>query len=152
MSHKLSVIQSDERFKRLVNNLHHTYTGKTYTRTDSDKQVSLQSLDSVSIYNFFKSIRLMQYNFHFFIFCQLSRTSFPLCMRQLHTTLKTQHHLRHFGRQQFSLFLKGIGFSLEDALIFWRTEFTKKMDSDQVYVKMAVNSLFYYYLMYIRSV
>lgn len=67
-----------------------------------------------------------------FNFLQLSKTSFPLCMKQLHSSLKTNHHLRHFGRQQFSLFLKGIGLSLEDALTFWRTEFTKKIDSDQV--------------------
>lgn len=53
-------------------------------------------------------------------------------MKQLHTALKTTHHLRYFGRQQFTLFLKGIGLSLEDALTFWRLEFTKKMDSDQV--------------------
>ncbi|XP_065201919.1 DNA primase large subunit-like [Planococcus citri] len=114
MSHKVSAIQSDERFKRLKN-LHNTYTGKTYVRNDNDRQVSLENLDS------------------------LSKTSFPLCMKQLHAALKTHHHLRHFGRQQFSLFLKGVGLSLEDALIFWRSEFTKKMDSDQFDKKYAYN-------------
>lgn len=49
MSHKLPMIQSDERLKRLVNNLHHTYTGKKYVINDSDRHVSLQSLDAVSI-------------------------------------------------------------------------------------------------------
>lgn len=32
---------------------------------------------------------------------------------------------------QYGLFLKGIGLSLEEALRFWRTEFTKAMDGDK---------------------
>ena len=45
--------------------------------------------------------------FHFsFFFPQLSRTSYPLCMRQLHTALKENHHLKHGGRLQYGLFLK----------------------------------------------
>lgn len=111
----------------------------------------------------------------FFFFSQLSRTSYPLCMRQLHTALKENHHLKHGGRLQYGLFLKvsckhlplclrlktnltptqagwdikyfwgwhltfldvsfqGIGLSLEEALIFWRAEFTKLMDVDKVQV------------------
>lgn len=42
----------------------------------------------------------------FFFFSQLSRTSYPLCMRQLHTALKENHHLKHGGRLQYGLFLK----------------------------------------------
>lgn len=34
---------------------------------------------------------------------------------------------------QYGLFLKGIGLSLEQALQFWRSEFTRgKVDADQV--------------------
>ncbi|KAK7501096.1 hypothetical protein BaRGS_00007581 [Batillaria attramentaria] len=61
----------------------------------------------------------------------LSKKSFPLCMQQLHQALKSNHHLRHGGRQQYGLFLKGIGLSLEEAMKFWRGEFMKIMDSDQ---------------------
>ncbi|XP_065842899.1 DNA primase large subunit-like [Oscarella lobularis] len=61
----------------------------------------------------------------------LSRESFPLCMRQLQQALRENHHLKHFGRLQYGLFLKGIGLSLDDALRFWRTEFTKIMEVDK---------------------
>ncbi|KAL9655082.1 hypothetical protein ABK040_008863 [Willaertia magna] len=54
----------------------------------------------------------------------LSRQSFPLCMRVLHKELKEKHHLKHYGRMQYGLFLKGIGLKLEDALQFWKDQFT----------------------------
>jgi len=59
--------------------------------------------------------------------CQLAKRSMPLCMQHLHQKLKENHHLRHGGRMQYGLFLKGIGLSLEDALRFWQNEFTKVM-------------------------
>lgn len=51
-------------------------------------------------------------------------------MRNLHLTLRKNDHLKHFGRLQYTLFLKGIGLSLEDCLIFWRTSFKKKTDDE----------------------
>lgn len=54
-------------------------------------------------------------------------------MRQLHQSLRENHHLRHGGRMQYGLFLKGIGLSLEQALQFWRSEFVRgKVDADKV--------------------
>ncbi len=55
----------------------------------------------------------------------LSKRSMPLCMRQLHNSLKREHKLKHWGRLQYGLFLKGAGLSMEDALAFFQTEFTK---------------------------
>ena len=37
---------------------------------------------------------------------ELARQSFPLCMRNMQETLKTAKHLKHEGRQQYTLFLK----------------------------------------------
>jgi DNA primase large subunit len=54
--------------------------------------------------------------------------SFPLCMKNLHTTLRSTAHLKHFGRLQYSLFLKGVGLSLPEALVFWRTSFRNMTD------------------------
>lgn len=53
---------------------------------------------------------------------------FPACMQHLHRTLRREGHLKHFGRLQYSLFLKGIGLSLEECLVFWRTSFHKISD------------------------
>ncbi|XP_044017701.1 DNA primase large subunit-like [Aphidius gifuensis] len=59
---------------------------------------------------------------------ELSKTSYPLCMRTLHEALKTDHHLKNHGRVQYILFLKGIGVKLESSIQFWQNEFTKLMD------------------------
>lgn len=55
-------------------------------------------------------------------------------MKRLHVVLRSDHHLKHQARQQYGLFLKGAGLPLEQALEFWRSEFTKKMDSDKVQI------------------
>ncbi|KAK3590768.1 hypothetical protein CHS0354_017284 [Potamilus streckersoni] len=69
----------------------------------------------------------------------LSKKSFPLCMQHLHQALRQNHHLRHGGRMQYGLFLKGIGLSLDEALKFWRSEFTKIMDGDKFDKQYAYN-------------
>ena len=53
---------------------------------------------------------------------------FPPCMLQLHRMLRTNHHLKHFGRLQYGLFLKGVGFSLDESLHLWKSEFVKSPD------------------------
>ncbi|KAI9755381.1 MAG: hypothetical protein M4579_004310 [Chaenotheca gracillima] len=60
-------------------------------------------------------------------------THFPLCMRNLHMTLRRNNHLKHFGRLQYTLFLKGLGLTLEDCLTFWRQGF--KNITDDVFNK-----------------
>ena len=44
--------------------------------------------------------------------------------------LREDSHLKHFGRLQYTLFLKGIGLSLEECLVFWRRSF-KLIDDDK---------------------
>ncbi|KAL8293663.1 hypothetical protein RQP46_000364 [Phenoliferia psychrophenolica] len=58
----------------------------------------------------------------------LAATSFPMCMRSMQDTLKSSHHLKHEGRQQLNLFLKGIGLSVEEAVFFWRKSFSNITD------------------------
>lgn len=57
----------------------------------------------------------------------------PLCMRHLHTTLRNDKHLKHFGRYQYNLFLKGVGLSVEESIIFWRQSFS--MITDEHFTK-----------------
>lgn len=84
-------LDNDERLVDLVKNLHTSYTGKDYV-VNGKGTVPIESID------------------------QLSKKSFPLCMRQCHETLRSKHHLKHEGRLQYGLFLKGIGVTLEDSL------------------------------------
>ncbi|KAI9889802.1 MAG: hypothetical protein M1814_004904 [Vezdaea aestivalis] len=55
---------------------------------------------------------------------------FPLCMSNLHTQLRKNSHLKHFGRLQYTFFLKGIGLSLEECIRFWRGSFSKMNEAD----------------------
>nr|XP_015218762.1 PREDICTED: DNA primase large subunit isoform X2 [Lepisosteus oculatus] len=104
----LPVLQSDERLQPLLSHLSHAYVGQDYSIQKNIGKVSLEQIDS------------------------MSTSSFPLCMRHLHRALREQHHLRHGGRMQYGLFLKGIGLTLEQALQFWRAEFIKgKVDADK---------------------
>uniref|UniRef100_A0A7N8XZX8 DNA primase large subunit n=1 Tax=Mastacembelus armatus TaxID=205130 RepID=A0A7N8XZX8_9TELE len=103
----LPAVHSDERLQPLLNHLSHAYVGQDYSIQKNVGKISLEQIDSV-------------------------RKSFPLCMRQLHQALRENHHLRHGGRMQYGLFLKGIGLSLEQALQFWRSEFIRgKVDADK---------------------
>ncbi|CAM9653304.1 unnamed protein product, partial [Heterosigma akashiwo] len=61
----------------------------------------------------------------------LANRSMPLCMSQMHRAVQRDHHLKHTGRIQLGLFLKGAGLSLEDALVWWQRAFTKGMSVDQ---------------------
>ena len=60
------------------------------------------------------------------VFVSVAPRSFPLCMRALHSKLKTAHHLQYHGRVQFRLFLKGCGLTLQDSLAYFQQEFCKK--------------------------
>lgn len=60
-----------------------------------------------------------------------ARKSFPPCMKQLLTVMRNKHHLKHFGRLQLGLFIKGLGLTMEEAYTFWKTEFCKKVDTDK---------------------
>ncbi|NWV81013.1 PRI2 primase, partial [Dasyornis broadbenti] len=104
----LPSIQSDERLQPLLKHLSHSYVGPDYSVQKNTGKISLEQIDALSV------------------------KSFPLCMRQLHRTLRDSHHLRHGGRMQYGLFLKGIGLTLEQALEFWKKEFIRgKVDADK---------------------
>ncbi|KAJ3786808.1 eukaryotic and archaeal DNA primase, large subunit-domain-containing protein [Lentinula aff. detonsa] len=61
----------------------------------------------------------------------LAKQHFPLCMRVLHQNLRKDHHLKHFGRLHYGLFLKVLGLSIDEAIAFWRKSFAGGSGSDK---------------------
>ena len=113
-------ILADTRIAPMVANMSKQYTGKDFTQTKSSDAVNIDDLD------------------------MLADRSMPLCMRVLHKNLRQEHKLKHWGRLQYGLFLKGAGLSLEDALQFWEREFTKIMTTD-VFNKQYAYSVRHYF-------
>ncbi|KAG6546025.1 hypothetical protein Mapa_012430 [Marchantia paleacea] len=99
-------VEEKDRLTPIVEALSMRYLGADYSQP-SKGVVGLQDLDN------------------------LAKKSFPLCMRHLFFNLRREHHLKFGGRQQLGLFLKGVGLKLEDALNFWRSEFTVKMTTEK---------------------
>lgn len=50
----------------------------------------------------------------------------PPCMKRLYLTGKEKNHLKYQAREQLSLFLKSIGFELEESLKIWRSLFVPR--------------------------
>ena len=51
------------------------------------------------------------------------KDNMPLCMRQLQSGMQQDKKLKHWGRLQYGLFLKGAGLSMEDSLAFFQRHF-----------------------------
>ncbi|KAK8960153.1 putative DNA primase large subunit [Platanthera guangdongensis] len=98
--------QEKDRLTPIVEALGSSYLGPDYSQPTEFTDISLKDID------------------------QLANSSFPLCMRHLFNKLRDDHHLKHGGRMQLGLFLKGVGLKLEDALAFWRAEFSQKAKVD----------------------
>ncbi|KAG9147664.1 hypothetical protein Leryth_015722 [Lithospermum erythrorhizon] len=99
--------QEKDRLTPIVEALSTSYLGPDYSQPSDTTEISLKDID------------------------QLAKTSFPLCMRHLFEKLREDHHLRHGGRMQLGLFLKGVGLNLDDALAFWKAEFTRKVGAER---------------------
>ncbi|WIA15273.1 hypothetical protein OEZ85_001944 [Tetradesmus obliquus] len=76
--------------------------------------------------------------------------NFPLCMSVMYERLASEHHLKHWGLQQFTLFLKSIGLPLEQALLFFRQQFAPRTPGDK-FNKEYVYSVLYNYGLALNS-
>ncbi|KAL5717489.1 hypothetical protein ACHQM5_010481 [Ranunculus cassubicifolius] len=99
--------QEKDRLTPIVEALSTSYLGPDYSQPTEFSEISLKDLN------------------------QVANNSFPLCMRHLFGKLREDHHLKHGGRMQLGLFLKGVGLKLEDALAFWKAEFSHKVGSER---------------------
>ncbi|KAL5188054.1 putative DNA primase large subunit [Glycine soja] len=107
--------QEKHRLTPIVEALSSSYLGPDYSQSREYADISLKDID------------------------QVAKSSFPLCMRHLFDKLKEDHHLKHGGRMQLGLFLKGVGLNLDDALAFWRSEFSKKVGLEKFEKQYAYN-------------
>ncbi len=111
-----AVVADDIRIGPMLKNMSQLYTGRDYSsNADADGTVTSQNIDD------------------------LAKQSMPLCMRQLHDGLKIDHKLKHWGRLQYGLFLKGAGMTMEESLIFFQNEFGKIMSSEQFQKNYSYN-------------
>ncbi|CAI9093184.1 OLC1v1028621C1 [Oldenlandia corymbosa var. corymbosa] len=99
--------QEKDRLTPLVESLSSSYLGPDYSQPSDFAEISLKDID------------------------QVAQSSFPLCMRHLFEKLREDHHLKHGGRMQLGLFLKGVGLKLDDALAFWKAEFSRKVGAER---------------------
>ncbi|KAL8694418.1 MAG: hypothetical protein Q9218_000910 [Villophora microphyllina] len=106
-------LDEDDRLSPILEHLSKNFATPDSTLADSDTMLPGASINASSIDS-------------------LSR-HFPLCMRNLHIILRKNSHLKHFSRLQYTLFLKGLGLSMEDCLIFWRQSF--RLITDETFSK-----------------
>ncbi|XP_062110777.1 probable DNA primase large subunit [Humulus lupulus] len=99
--------QENDRLSPIVEALSTSYLGPDYSQPKGFSEISVNDIE------------------------ELAKSSFPLCMRHLFDKLREDHHLKHGGRMQLGLFLKGVGLKLDDALSFWKAEFSQKVGSER---------------------
>lgn len=116
----LPAVLRDERLGPVLGNMAKAYLGPQYGQGGVDGAAAGEEVKATAVSG-------------------LSRTSFPLCMSGLQRAIVEHSHLKHAGRMQYGLFLKGIGLSLEEAMVFWQGHFTKRMTGEEFIKQYAYN-------------
>ena len=70
---------------------------------------------------------------------KVSERCFPLCMNIIERHINKNSHLMHMGRLQFTLFLKGAGLPVEEALKFFQKKYEKRTPIDKFEKEYAYN-------------
>ena len=107
------IILSFEREKELLNNLE---AAKLAKEVPNDEK--LRTLLDVDIF---------------------AERCFPLCMNLIQRHINKYSHLMHFGRLQYTLFLKGAGLPVDEALKFFQKKYEKKTPLDKFEKEYAYN-------------
>ncbi|KAK5007880.1 hypothetical protein LTR28_004719 [Elasticomyces elasticus] len=106
-------LDEDARLSPILTHLSKSFTAPDAAYSSSDSSISGATITAASI--------------------DMLAQHFPLCMQNLHRELRKNSHLKHFSRLQYTLFLKGLGLSLEECIIFWRKSF--KLITDEKFQK-----------------
>ena len=110
-------VEESSRIAPLLYTMNSQYTGRSYDA--SHRPSGPSSFDGSNVDDFVQNM--------------------PLCMSQLHKGLQSDHKLKHWGRLQYGLFLKGAGLTMEDSMLFFQKEFTKIMSSEKFQKEYAYN-------------
>ena len=70
---------------------------------------------------------------------KVSERCFPLCMNIIERHINKYSHLMHFGRLQYTLFLKGAGLPVEETLKFFQKKYEKRTPIDKFEKEYAYN-------------
>ena len=100
-------VAGDDRVTPMLKNISNLYVGPDFKKGGVHGKISPGQIDA------------------------LAQQSFPMCMKAMHQALRQDHGLKYSGRVIYGLFLKGIGLELEDALAFWRAEYTRIIPVDK---------------------
>ncbi|KAF9437965.1 hypothetical protein BGZ76_010335 [Entomortierella beljakovae] len=109
----LPALEEDDRLAPVLNNINKQYLGREFTTSAIAGEIQAQDIENLKVH-------------------------MPLCMENIHNELKREKHARHGSRMQYGLFLKGIGLSLDQALIFWQSAF-EKLTPDQFNKQYSYN-------------
>ncbi|VEN51722.1 unnamed protein product [Callosobruchus maculatus] len=118
-------------WQHLLLSLYHSYL-RIFLREMEFRQSSITVADDIRIQDLIKtyyySTSLESNPNTKFNFSQIHLESkyFPLCMLNLYKILESTNRLAHSERFDFSLYLKDIGLSLQDALKFWEMMYSKE--------------------------
>jgi DNA primase large subunit len=111
-----TTVGTDTRIAPLLKNMNKQYTGKDFSKSEGGlEKLTADGVEHAAEYNM------------------------PLCMKNLHMALKRDKKLKHFGRLQYGLFLKGTGMEVDQSMRFWENWFGKIMGHDEFMKKYAYN-------------
>ena len=82
-THRFDHVAVDTRIGPLLKNMNKQYVGKDFSKEKATDKLTPESIDNAADQHM------------------------PLCMKHLHKSLKAEHKLKHWGRLQYGLFLKG---------------------------------------------
>ena len=123
-SHAFPMVTTDSRIGPLLKNMNAQYIGQNFNKQDQEatggSKIGPKDIDG------------------------LAKQSFPMCMRELHRGLKQDSKLKYSGRMQYGLFVKGLGLSMEESLIFFQSIFTRIMSPEQFNKQYSYNIRHYY--------
>jgi len=109
-------VEESSRIAPLLYTMNSQYTGRSY---DASHASGPSSFDGSNVHDYVQNM--------------------PLCMSQLHKGLQSDHKLKHWGRLQYGLFLKGAGLTMEDSMLFFQKEFTKMISPEKFQKEYAYN-------------